>query len=200
MCNAYDIGGKAGSYPGFLRAEAVGRLEEFVERRLIRRTDVAPVVTKNGEVEMMSWGFRRKGLGVVNNSRSDNLESPMWREAYEKRRCLIPVAGYFEWKGPKGKKETYRFEDRNGTWLWMAGIWEQAGEGESSFSMLTTTANRVALPIHHRMPVMIGGENLENYLRGDDVLRASQENSLVVACCENPLLKRPRGIVQEELF
>ena len=200
MCNAYEIGGKTGSFGGGLKAKAARELEAFVERRLIRRTDVAPVVTKDGEVEMMSWGFRREGLGVVNNSRTDNLESAMWREAYEKRRCLIPVAGYFEWKGPQGKKETFRFESPEGDWMWMAGIWEESREKGRCFSMLTTMANRVVLPIHHRMPVILGSDDLTRYLAGEDVLQEPLESSVVVRESPNPLIKKPRGSIQEELF
>lgn len=175
-------------------------LEAFVERRLIRRTDAAPVVRSDGEVEMMSWGFRRKNIGVVNNSRVDNLESSMWRESYQTRRCLIPVAGYFEWKGPEGKKQSYRFESPDGELLWMAGIWEEQPEFGRCFSMLTMMANRLVLPIHHRMPVVLSAEDSARYLSGEEVLQEVAEGVLTIRECENPLLKKPQGLIQDELF
>ena len=93
MCNAFNTAKK----PGNIR-EATSE----VGSKLIRRTDQAHVKLPTGELVPMKWGFQRKGLGVVNNTRSDNLESLMWKEAIENRRCLIPALSYYEWSGPRG--------------------------------------------------------------------------------------------------
>lgn len=200
MCNAYEMGGKRGGYPGSLRAEAIRRLEEFVERRLIRRTDVAPVITSMGVLEEMSWGFRREKLGVINNSRSDKLAGPMWSEPYQQRRCLIPVSCYYEWKGPKGRKETYCFESLTGEPLWMAGIWEDSSRHGRCFSMITTEASREVLPIHHRMPAALRGEQLEPFLEGEEFAFGVDFEPVTFRESENPLVQKPQDSDQGELF
>ena len=70
MCNAFNTAKK----PENIR-EAINE----VGSKLIRRTDQAHVKLPTGELVPMKWGFQRKGLGVVNNTRSDNLESLMWK-------------------------------------------------------------------------------------------------------------------------
>lgn len=200
MCNAYEVGGQAGSSPGFLRADSVRSLAANGKKRLIRRTDLAPVVTAQGLVQEMSWGFRREGLGVINNSRADKLTGPMWRQPYQVRRCLIPVAGYYEWKGPKGKKQTYRFQATSGAWLWIAGLWEEDPNWGKCFSMITTEASPQVLPIHHRMPAALREDQGENFLAGGEVAFGRDFAETLFAECANPLLKKASGPKQGELF
>jgi putative SOS response-associated peptidase YedK len=101
MCNAFNTARN----PENIR-EAIFEAES----KLVRRTDQAHVKISTGELVPMKWGFQRSGLGVVNNTRSDNLNSPMWKKAIENRRCLIPVLSYYEWSGPKGNKQTHLFQ------------------------------------------------------------------------------------------
>ncbi|MGJ8697193.1 MAG: SOS response-associated peptidase [Verrucomicrobiaceae bacterium] len=190
MCNAFNTAKKLSQVKGEL---PVG------EGRLVRRTDLAPVVLDGDEVVEMRWGFERKGLGVVNNTRSDNLESGMWREAFAERRCLIPVMSYYEWSGPKGRKRTHLFQAADEGWLWAAGIWEEVAELGRCFSMLTTEANERVSPIHHRMPALLVGGEREAYLAGEVERFAPEEDLLVVGETANPLKKRPSE-EQGELF
>lgn len=191
MCNAFNSARKP---------ENVRLPECLGEVKLIRRTDQAPVILPDGELTTMRWGFQRKGLGVVNNTRSDNLESPMWKEAVEKRRCLIPVASYYEWTGPKGHKQTYRFQAPDHTWLWMAGIWEDSAEHGPCFSMLTTEANSLVSPIHHRMPAILTPDEQQTYLRDGLDSFTPAPALLVSKKSVNPLLKNPPSHIQDELF
>lgn len=200
MCNAYDIGGRVGSFPSALKARALRELEVFTERRLIRRTDQAPVLLASGDLTMMGWGFRRPGLGVVNNSRSDKLGGAMWRDSFRERRCLIPLSGYFEWTGAKGSKQSYRFVRPGGGGLWVAGIWEESSEFGLCFSMITTTANALVEPIHHRMPAVLEEDEWGPYLAGKKDTFIPQESSLVYGKCRNPLLKNRSNETQGELF
>ena len=190
MCNAYNTAKK----PDQLRIEIGDKT------KLIRRTDQAPVLLGSGEVVSMRWGFQRKNLGVVNNTRGDNLESPMWREAVEKRRCLIPVASYYEWTGPKGNKQTHLFRSPENEWLWMAGIWEESGEHGRCFSMLTTEANALVAPIHHRMPALLTLAEQESYLAGKVAHFKPVCGMLVTELAANPLVRKKPDPVQGDLF
>ena len=191
MCNAFNTA----KNPRDIR-EAI----KEVESKLIRRTDHAPVKLPGGEIVSMRWGFQRKGLGVVNNTRSDNLDSPMWKDAIEKRRCLIPVISYYEWSGPKGNKQTHLFRSPDHDWLWMAGVWEESAEFGPCFSMLTTEANSLVSPIHHRMPAILTEDEQRSFLlEGLESFKPASD-LLTTERAANPLLKTKPTHIQDELF
>ncbi|MDA7917482.1 SOS response-associated peptidase [bacterium] len=191
MCNAFNTA----KNPGDIR-EAI----KEVESKLIRRTDHAPVKLPGGEIVSMRWGFQRKGLGVVNNTRSDNLDSPMWKDAIERRRCLIPVISYYEWSGPKGNKQTHLFRSPDDDWLWMAGVWEESAEFGPCFSMLTTEANSLVSPIHHRMPAILTEDEQRSFLlEGLESFKPASD-LLTTERAANPLLKTKPTHIQDELF
>jgi putative SOS response-associated peptidase YedK len=48
----------------------------------------------------------------------------MFREAYRKRRCIVPVEGFFEWQATKGGKQPYAIAMKNGAAFGLAGLWE----------------------------------------------------------------------------
>lgn len=198
MCNVFDTGKKLASLPGKkMMLEAFSR---EIERLTIRRTDRAPVMLADGEVKMMRWGFERHGLGTINNTRADNLDSKVWAEAYASRRCLIPMVGYYEWSGGKGHKRTHRFSSPQSRWLWVAGIWEKSEELGSCFSMLTTEANRLVTPIHHRMPAVLSSAEFTPYLEAGLDQYAPDPEILRVEEAANPLLKNPPSHIQEDLL
>ena len=191
MCNAFNTARN----PENIR-EAIFE----VESKLVRRTDQAHVKIPTGELVPMKWGFQRSGLGVVNNTRSDNLNSPMWKKAIEKRRCLIPVLSYYEWSGPKGDKQTYLFQSPNYDYLWIAGLWEESLELGPCFSMLTTEANPLVSPIHHRMPAIVTENDHKKFLlEGLEFFKPGPE-LLTTEKVVNPLLKIKPSHIQEELF
>ena len=191
MCNAFNTAKKP---------ESIRKAIDEVESKLVRRTDQAHVKIPTGELVPMKWGFQRKGLGVVNNTRSDNLESPMWKEAIEKRRCLIPALSYYEWSGPKGNKQTHLFQSPNHDYLWIAGLWEDCPKFGPCFSMLTTKANFLVSPIHHRMPAIVTADHRKKFLlEGLESFNPAPE-LLITQRAANPLLKIKISHIQDELF
>jgi putative SOS response-associated peptidase YedK len=191
MCNAFNTA----KNPKNIR-EAVYE----VESKLVRRTDQAHVRIPTGELVPMKWGFQRKGLGAVNNTRSDNLNSPMWKKAIENRRCLIPILSYYEWSGPKGDKQTHVFQSPNHNYLWIAGLWEESSKLGPCFSMLTTEANPVVSPIHHRMPAIVTENDHKKFLlEGLEFFKPGPE-LLTTEKVVNPLLKIKPSHIQDELF
>jgi putative SOS response-associated peptidase YedK len=191
MCNAFNTARKP---------EEIRTSHFPVGTRLIRRTDSAPVILPSGEIVAMRWGFQRSGLGTVNNTRSDNLDSPMWREAIAERRCLIPVASYYEWTGPTGHKKTHLFRHPKNEWLKVAGLWEESKDFGLCFSMLTTEANALAAPIHHRMPAILGADDQTRFLEQGLPGFSPSAGPLTTELTVNPLLKNPPTHIQEELF
>ena len=107
-----------------------------------------------------TWAKDRKIANRLTNARAETLrEKPSFRGAYKYRRCLIPVSGFFEWKRQGKGKQPYYFKAEDDQPLAFAGLWEHwsgpMGEEIMSCTMVTTEANRLMAPIHHRMPVIL---------------------------------------------
>ncbi|HEY0079550.1 MAG TPA: SOS response-associated peptidase [Pyrinomonadaceae bacterium] len=111
------------------------------------------------------------------NARSETVaEKPSFREAFKKRRCLIPADGFYEWQRTGGRKQPYFFRMKDDRPFGFAGLWER-WEGEDgrvldSCTILTTEANEVLLPVHDRMPVILHPEEYALWLEAGERERA----------------------------
>jgi putative SOS response-associated peptidase YedK len=105
------------------------------------------------------------------NAKSETVAtSRTFRDAFQRRRCLIPASCWYEWTGPKGSKEKWRFTPRDEPWLCFAGVWDRctttdAGEIES-FTIITQPAGAPLNGYHDRAPVVIPPTHWEAWLRG----------------------------------
>ncbi|MBU3740858.1 MAG: SOS response-associated peptidase [Candidatus Kapabacteria bacterium] len=125
-------------------------------------------------IQMMSWGLvprwtknaaaadeiRTKTL----NARAETLfEKPSFRDAAVKRRALLPVNGFVEWRHDGAIKQPYLVRSRDGHLLTLGCVWEEwtcrgTGEVRRTFSIITTEANALLSWVHNakqRMPVII---------------------------------------------
>ena len=121
----------------------------------------------------MRWGIERFiGQGKtkpVTNSRNDKLSSRTWKTCTDNRRCLIPATGYFEpGLGPVGAKGEIRFTVKDRPRFFLAGLWDESGDGRA-FTMVTTEPNEYVRPYHDRMPVVIADADARMWL-GDEPL------------------------------
>ncbi|AKT36408.1 SOS response-associated peptidase [Chondromyces crocatus] len=104
------------------------------------------------------------------NARAEGVrEKPSFREAFARRRCVIPADGFYEWTGPKGARQPVWFHPQRGGLLHLAGLHETwhdptTGEGFRTFVILTTAANDVVAPLHDRMPVLLAPEDVDAWL------------------------------------
>src|SRR5262249_10592227 len=97
------------------------------------------------------------------NAKAETVASlPSFRDAYRRRRCLIPIDNFFEWKAVKGAKakQPYAIAMRSGEAFAVAAIWERwqrpgSLEWVQSFAVITCPANPLMAEIHDRMPVII---------------------------------------------
>lgn len=130
-------------------------------------TQELAVVTNDdpSSLVLFRWGlipFWAKDPSVGNkliNAKAETVsDKPSFRNCFRRRRCLVPADGFYEWmKGTP--KIPYRIVLNDGSPFAMAGIWDswngRAGESIRSFSIITTTANEMMVPIHDRMPVIL---------------------------------------------
>ncbi len=106
------------------------------------------------------------------NARAETVsEKPSFRNAFKKRRCLIPADGFYEWKGEKGHKQPYFVTTSSDKPFAFAGLWEAWTNKESdeesvykSCTIITTEANEPIREIHNRMPVILIPEFYEKWL------------------------------------
>src|SRR5687767_378861 len=95
------------------------------------------------------------------NARLDSVAAkPAFREAWQRRRCLIPASGFYEWSEPRdGRKRPYFIRPRSEPLLAIAGLWERwrkpSGEKLETCVIVTTDANAQLVQIHDRMPLLI---------------------------------------------
>jgi putative SOS response-associated peptidase YedK len=115
----------------------------------------------------MSIGFKSI------NARSETIrEKPSYRQAFQKRPCLILASGFYEWKKtPTGKQPMY-FHLKDRLVFGFAGLWEKwrGPEGQSieSCTVITTSANEIVSDFHERMPVILEREDHALWLSSDE--------------------------------
>jgi putative SOS response-associated peptidase YedK len=119
-----------------------------------------------------SWTKDAKGGRKPINARAETVAtSSMFKGAYAKRRCLLPIDGFFEWKAIKGSKtkQPYALAMKDRSPFAVAGIWENwtrpdTGEAIRTFAVITCEANELVSQIHDRMPVIIAPTDYDRWL------------------------------------
>lgn len=109
------------------------------------------------------------------NARSETLgEKPSFKNAYKRRRCLIPANGFYEWSlRPQDKKQPQFIHLTDQDVFAFAGLWEEwhspQGELLKTCTIITTEANEMLHPYHHRQPVILSREDYPLWLTKGDV-------------------------------
>jgi putative SOS response-associated peptidase YedK len=103
------------------------------------------------------------------NARAETVhEKPAFRIAVRCRRCIVPSSGFFEWKSENGRKIPCYVRLKDDSPMYFAGIWDNwktpDGKIIESFSILTTSSNKLIEPFHARMPVMLHPEEFSLWL------------------------------------
>ncbi len=102
------------------------------------------------------------------NARSETVdEKPTFREAFKKRRCLIPATGFYEWTSENGSRRPYFFRLESGDPFAFAGLWERwegTDDELESCAILTTRSNEMIEPVHDRMPVLLHPSRYDAWL------------------------------------
>jgi len=134
-------------------------------------TDSLPVVRydqKAGQrsLDLLRWGLipywaKDIKVGFANiNAKAEGIETrPAFRKAFERRRCLVPVDNFYEWKKTGTGKQPYAIALADRRIMALAGLWENwkspAGEWVRSFAIVTTEPNELCAELHNRMPVIL---------------------------------------------
>jgi putative SOS response-associated peptidase YedK len=164
------------------RWNAAPSQELLVIRRNHRTAEVS--------LEPLRWGlipYRCQdpagGRKPINAKCETVRDLPTFHDAYRRRRCIVPVDGFFEWKAIKGRrtKQPYAIAMKDGAPFALAGIWENwkapaSGEWIRTFAIITTDANELVATIHDRMPVILARDDYARWLGEEpdprDLMRA----------------------------
>ena len=125
----------------------------------------------------------------TSNCRSETMESaPSFRDAYKRRRCIIPASGIMEWTGPKGSKTAHAISRADGTLMFLAGLWERCrveGDEVATYTMvmMATAPGEDIHPFHDRQPVMLDRDRARIWLdlsaNGREAIAAPPPGTLV---------------------
>jgi putative SOS response-associated peptidase YedK len=117
------------------------------------------------ELAALKWGLvpfwaedETIGSRMINARSETVAEKPSFRDAFKKRRLLIPVSGFYEWKKEDGAKQPFYISRKDGQPFSLAGLWERWDKGTNpleSCTILTTEPNLLLAPLHNRMPVVV---------------------------------------------
>ena len=141
----------------------------------IRPTNVVPVIASNRSgaksVFPMKWGFT--GRTLLMNARTETApEKATFRDAWASHRCIVPASWYFEWEhliGNDGKKRTgdkYLIQPKGSPMTWLCGLY-RIEDGLPVFVILTREPGEEIRFIHDRMPLIMPGDCVDEWIRPD---------------------------------
>jgi putative SOS response-associated peptidase YedK len=105
------------------------------------------------------------------NARAETVSGkPSFRDAFRRRRCLIPADGFYEWQKRGRSKQPYFIRLKEEQPFAFAGLWDRwdkLGEPIESCTIITTDANELVKPLHDRMPVMLDRDEAGRWLAAE---------------------------------
>jgi len=179
--------------------------------------DIAPgrelmaIIRQGGKnrLDKFHWGlvpFWARDVSIGNkliNARAETIaEKPSFREAFKRRRCLIPADGFYEWQGSRGRKQPLFIALTDRKPFAFAGLWEtwHSKHGSharyKSCTIITTRAGESFSVIHHRMPVILKPQVYHQWLdtTNQDLVELAEilQNQIITDLVSTPV-PQPTG-------
>jgi putative SOS response-associated peptidase YedK len=133
--------------------------------------------TRERSLDLLRWGLipywcsdPKGGRKPINAKAETVRRLASFRDAYARRRLILPVDGFFEWKAIKGQKarQPYAIAMKDGSPFGIAGLWENwkdpKGEWNRTFAIITVRANELVGTIHDRMPAILRRQDYARWL------------------------------------
>ncbi len=138
--------------------------------------DVIRYIDSDVSYASLRWGLvppwaKDENFGFKTfNARSETVhEKPAFKNAFKKKRCLIPMDGFFEWRKEAGSKQPYFIRRPDQSPLLVAGLWERKENDDQpleTFTVITCNANNAFRDLYERMPAILPPEHWEQWLDG----------------------------------
>lgn len=175
-----------------------------------------PVITNEepDQFRFYKWGLipfwakeERIGSKLINARLETIREKPAFRTAFQKRRCLVPFDGFYEWKTvAKGQKQPFLIGIDDNALFSIAGLWEtwqdENGQIIPSFTLITMPPNPLMAAIHNRMPAILLPEHEKLWL--DDAVPDKDLQQLLIPYPEDqmhafPVSKRVNRVSENDI-
>ncbi len=116
-----------------------------------------------------TWATDAKRAALQINARAETLARlPSFREAFRRRRCVVPADGFFEWVGSGAGRQSVWFHRPDGGLILFVGLYEswqpEPEQWQRTFTIVTTEPNEVVVPVHDRMPVILPESAVDQWL------------------------------------
>ena len=159
-----------------IKNDMIGKLNP---RYNIPPTTPIPALLNNGNYlythfgYLPSWASSKASMNI--NARSESIyEKKTFRESFKRRRCIIPINGFYEWKKDEKDKTPFFVSDIKNEYFALAGIWDEYFDIELdmkivTIALITCDANEKLSKIHHRMPVVLEKKDFSKWLRSEDI-------------------------------
>ena len=157
-------------------------------------TQVMPIVANRTTrvVELARWGLiptwaKDPSIGSrMINARAESVaEKPAFRTAFERRRCLVPADGFYEWKAEGKRKQPYYIHLEPRRPFAFAGLWDRwkapDGDWQTSFTIITCAPNERIAELHDRMPVILAPDDWERWLTREPLPPEALQDLLAAA-------------------
>ena len=180
MCGRYALTTPSDVLAKLLEITSGSALGGYALRYNLAPSEPAPVIrlSRDGterSLDLLQWGLvpfwaddPKVGYKMINARSETAAEKPAYRRAFERRRCVVPADGFYEWQKLHRAKQPYLIRRIDGDPMIFAGLWDrwrgQADEPVDTFTILTTAANDQLRPLHDRMPVILEPEDVESWL------------------------------------
>ncbi len=158
------------------------RITDYDPQNLIPRYNIAPsqdvlAILQRGserEATFLQWGlipyWSKEAKGIINARVETIEEKASFSDSFQRRRCLIPADGFYEWERHGKISQPYYFQMKDSSPFAFAGIWDRWQSSDrliTSCAIITTTANELLSEIHHRMPVILDSTSYDLWLNED---------------------------------
>ncbi|HEX5825588.1 MAG TPA: SOS response-associated peptidase [Candidatus Limnocylindrales bacterium] len=168
MCGRFSQQRPASELAEIFAAEPLS--DELGPRFNVAPTDDALVVVQRDDRRAITayrwgliphWADAAKVGSRMFNARAETLtSSPAFRDALRRKRCLVPVDGFYEWKREGTRRQPYLIAQRDGRPLALAGLWSgwrdpTADRVIRTFTIVTASPNAQVADLHDRMPVVV---------------------------------------------
>lgn len=138
------------------------------------------------------------------NARAESIaEKPSFRDAFRRRRCLVPTDGFYEWRKDTRPRQPYFIRMKEGELFAFAGLWENWHNPETrawirTFTIVTTDANTLLRPIHERMPAILPAEDYGKWL-GDETAGSDELQAMLRPFASEAMEAYPIGFAVNDV-
>jgi len=143
-------------------------INEYKNYNIVPTSEIAIVI--DNKIVNAKWGFYPTWLKEMKDSKplinarlETVLEKKTFKTPFEKRRCVVLMSGWYEWKQEGDSKIPYAFYKQDYEPIKVAGMYNQRSDKSIEVCILTTEANSELTKIHERMPVVLNSELINEW-------------------------------------